>query len=384
MTGKEWNYWLCNIDGVGAKTIKKLLECVGTPEELFACRGEKLKEWGLLKNKAAQNFDESKRNLKKLMTGYHRLESLGIAFVTPEDETYPKRLESLYDKPYGLYVKGKLPEEAQKTAAIIGARACSSYGKEMAEYMGAELSRAGVQIVSGLASGIDVSGHKGALKAGGSTFGVLGNGVDFCYPEEHYLIYEEMQLRGGVLSEFPIGTAPRPGNFPMRNRIISGLSDVVIVIEARERSGSLITVDMALEQGKDVFALPGRVGDKLCEGCNRLIQNGAGILLEPDDILDFLQISHKKDTNLSNSNKIALATDENKVYSCLDFTPMHMEMIVKHTGFSIGKVMKCLLKLELSGFIKQTTPNYYSKTIEVAVHGEVFGDSRISCKSKNS
>lgn len=161
MTGKEWNYWLCNIDGIGAKTIKKLLEYFGTPEELFACSGEKLKEWGVLKKQAAYSFDESKKKLDKLVAEYHKLEERGIAFITPEDACYPKRLESLYDKPYGLYVKGSLPSEKLKTAAIIGARACSSYGREMAEYMASELSKAGVQIISGLASGIDVCGHRG-------------------------------------------------------------------------------------------------------------------------------------------------------------------------------------------------------------------------------
>lgn len=363
MTEKEAYYWVCSIQGIGARTIKKLVERLGEPTELFAYTGSQLLELGLMNKRMANAFDDSKKHLQEVLESYHKWKERGIEFITPKDDAYPKRLEALYDKPYSLYVKGSLPSDDRKAAAIIGARACSSYGREMAEYFAGELAKAGVQIISGLAFGIDACAHRGALKASGDTYGVLGNGVDFCYPEEHYLLYEEMQSSGGVLSEFPPGTIPRAGNFPMRNRIISGLSDVVIVIEAREKSGSLITVDMALEQGREVFALPGRVGDTLSAGCNRLIQSGAGMLLQPEDILDFLQIRPKKDTILSNSNKIALATEENKVYSCLDSTPTHMETVAKMTGLSISEVTTCLLKLELSGCIKQTVKNYYVKTI---------------------
>lgn len=225
--------------------------------------------------------------------------------------------------------------------------------------MAAELARAGVQIVSGLAYGIDGAGHAGALRAGGKTFGVLGCGIKICYPRENYGLYQKMAVQGGILSEFAPKEQPQPRNFPVRNRIISGLSDVILVIEARQKSGSLITAGLGLEQGKEIFALPGRVSDPLSEGCNRLIQEGAGILLTPDDVLEYFTLRNGKILRVHEKNKNGLAKKEKMVYSCLDLQPKGLEEIVTLSGLPVGECISVLLELELSGYIVETSHQYY-------------------------
>ena len=211
-----------------------------------------------------------------------------ISFITPFDSAYPERLKNIPNAPAGLYVMGKLPSESDITVAVIGARECSDYGRYVAERLGAFLGERGVTVVSGMARGIDGISQWAALESGGMSIGVLGCGVDICYPAKNRKLYDRLLKQGAVLSEYPTGTPPRPMNFPARNRIVSGLADAVVVIEARNKSGTLITVDMALEQGREVFVVPGRVTDGLSEGCNRLLKQGAGILLSPEELLEEL------------------------------------------------------------------------------------------------
>lgn len=217
--------------------------------------------------------------------------SRGIRYIGREDPEYPPGLLPHERMPRGLYVAGTLPDPGKKSVAIVGARACSAYGRAEARRFARELAAAGVQIISGLACGIDGCAHEGALEAGGATFAVLGCGVDICYPREHIGLYEQMKKQGGLLSEYPPGTPPLSHHFPVRNRIISGLADLVLVVEARLRSGSLITADYALEQGKSVWAVPGKNADPLSQGCNRLIAHGAGLAVSPADLLEELGIA---------------------------------------------------------------------------------------------
>ena len=215
------------------------------------------------------------------------LAQAGISFVSALEEGFPDKLREIPDPPFGIYYKGKMPGETEPAAAIIGARLASGYGREQARRFGRQISARGIAVISGMARGIDGIAQKAALDAGGKSYAVLGCGVDICYPEENRELYERLQQQGGVLSEYPPGMQPIAKLFPPRNRIISGLSDLVLVIEARKRSGTLITVDMALEQGREVYALPGRVSDALSDGCNRLIRQGAGPATCPQDILEF-------------------------------------------------------------------------------------------------
>ena len=226
------------------------------------------------------------------------------------------------------------------------------------------LAAAGVDIISGMAKGIDGTGQRAALNAGGKSYAVLGSGVDVCYPRDHIGLYMDIiEHGGGILSEFPPGTPPLAMNFPMRNRIISGLSDAVLVMEARVRSGSLITADMALEQGKDVYALPGPLDSPLSAGCNHLIQQGAGILLNPKNLLEEWGIETNvlcRNTEIKNEkNKKVLESTDDLVYSCVGLYPKNVDQIAQESRVEIRKLMSILVTLELQGYIREITKNYY-------------------------
>ena len=233
----------------------------------------------------------------------------------------------------------------------------------MALSFGEELAKNGFIIVSGMAKGVDGIAHRGALNGGGLTYAVLGCGPDICYPRENKGLYRDILKKGGILSEYPPGTMPLPIHFPARNRIISGLSDIVLVIEARERSGSLITADMALEQGRDVYALPGPVTSELSRGCNCLIKQGAEVLLSPDELLResgiWQRISKSDNSKNSLKNKIMLESTENLVYSKLDLYPKSKEKILQETGLGAAEVIRALVALELKGYIHEISKNYY-------------------------
>ncbi|MEY8351867.1 DNA-processing protein DprA [Lachnospiraceae bacterium 54-53] len=360
---REYLYWLCHIPVLGAVRIKRLHDRMGSYKGIHNIEGKELADSGLIKQSEVSVFDGYKQKLNAYRKELDGLGNKGIRFVTPHDEEYPKRLLSIYGYPMGIFYRGKLPDDGRPAAAVIGARNCTNYGKQMASSMAGELSGAGVQIISGLAWGIDGAGHRGALEAGGDTYGVLGCGINICYPRENYGLYERLTQCGGILTEFMPDEPPRPCNFPMRNRIISGLSDVILVMEAREKSGSLITASLGLEQGKEIFALPGRVNDPLSVGCNRLIREGAGVLLSPDDVLEYFRLQNGKILRVHEKNKNGLAKKEKMVYSCLDLQPKNLEEIISLSGLSVSDCMSTLLELEIKGRIVQTSHQYYGKKL---------------------
>ena len=276
------------------------------------------------------------------------------------DEEYPEQLRNYEDMPRKLYVRGRLPEAGKPAAAIVGARMCSSYGRMQAFRFARELSKAGVQILSGMAYGIDSEGHKGALEGGGTTFAVLGNGVDVCYPAGNRALYQRiLRENGGIISEYPPGTMARTYHFPARNRIISALSDVVLVVEAKEKSGSLITARCALEQGKAVYAVPGPVTEELSRGCHLLIYDGAGIAYSPEILLSEWGIIPEQSKKSMEKKKLGLATDLNMVYSCLDLRPKNPDDLIRETGLPPGKVNSLLLELELMGLAMEVGRHHY-------------------------
>lgn len=220
------------------------------------------------------------------------MERRKIRYVWAGERDYPKRLRQIEDPPFGIYVRGRLPEEKKPSVGIVGARMASAYGRRAARFFAGRLAAAGIQIVSGMARGIDGIAGRSALEEGHASFAVLGGGVDICYPEENRDLYEALGERGGLISEYRPGVKPENRFFPPRNRLISGLSDLILVVEAKDRSGTLITVDRALEQGKDVWAVPGRIEDCCSSGCNRLIRQGAGIALSPELILEALGVQN--------------------------------------------------------------------------------------------
>ena len=384
ITEKEYRYWLCHVPGFGAKKIMELLRHFGSAEavwrsdELSLARAmeQASEEHKLFRKGDLAQICSWMPNLDFFVQEYHKLEEKGIRFITPQDSLYPERLKSLYDMPQGLYVRGNMPGNERPAVAIVGARNCSHYGEEMAFVLAKELCGRGVDIISGMALGIDGAAHRGALSVG-CTYAVLGSGVDICYPRTNFDIFRQLgggqrqegrnldegeliDSKGGLLSEFPPGTQPHSSNFPLRNRIISGLADSVIVVEARFRSGSLITADQAIEQGRDVYAIPGRVTDPLSRGCNELIGQGAGIITDP---VDFVEKNFAKQDDCASKrkkNKIDLALTEEKVYSCLDFSPTHFCTIIHRTGFSAQDTAGILIQLKTRGLIVETSKNYYA------------------------
>ena len=367
----SYAHWLYNVPGVGRRTIQHLLAEKETPEAVYH---SSQKELELLlveipgKQKLAERIADSKRNWDIAKT-YDRLKENGIQFTCLGNETYPKRLAQIPDAPYGLYFRGKLPADERLSVAIIGARNCSEYGRRMAQHFGRELAMAGVQVISGMARGIDGISQKAALDADGYSLGVLGCGVDICYPAENRELYEMLCGQGGICSEYPPGTEPRNSLFPPRNRIISGLSDAVLVIEAKNRSGTLITVDMALEQGREIYALPGRVTDALSEGCNRLIQQGANVAFSAGDMLRSLtgRETGNFTKNESMSGKSFFSDIQKELLQNLEDTPQSPEMIRERMLLKYGKdislseLMNQLVKLSLMGYARQIGNSYFVK-----------------------
>lgn len=365
MTNEEYNYWLANIPQIGIKKIDGLLKYFGTAENIFKASMKGLESFastcaseGLRMLPADIDSLIRSRKPDLVRHNYAKLRDNGIYFVSREDKGYPSKLRAIYDAPFGLYYKGKLPGE-EKVLAIVGARECSPYGIEMARYLAGALAKQGVAIISGLARGIDAQAHQGTLAVTGTTYGVLGCGIDICYPRENIKLYMEIQKTGGILSEYAPGVKPLSGHFPMRNRIISGLSDGILVIEAKEKSGSLITVDMGLEQGKEIYALPGKITDRLSSGCNNLIKMGAKLVTTPYDILeDLYQNFLEKQSDNKKNNKI-LETYGKIVYASLCLEPKHIETIITETELPVECVLEQLLILELQGLVRQTLKNYY-------------------------
>lgn len=297
----------------------------------------------------------------------------GIQFVTEQDVTYPDRLRKMADRPYGLFIKGMLREELL-CVAIVGTRACSSYGGFMARQFGERLGAAGVCIVSGLAKGIDSIAQEAALQSGAWVLGVLGCGVDVCYPRENIDLYERIGRQGALLSEYIPGTQPNSFFFPARNRIISGLADCVLVVEAKEKSGSLITGDCALEQGKDLYAVPGRLTDTCSAGCNYLIKQGAGIVLSPEDLLEELLLLHRnrivaKQAAGQAEKEIKHFTQAEKaVFSVLDFYPQSLDVLEQALcsiyPMNLSELLHSLMRLTLIGKVEQVGGNFYCKKVD--------------------
>ena len=350
-------YWFANVKAISSRRKAEIRKMFHKIEDLYGMEEEKMISLGLTEKERRALIDSIKS--WEIEREYQKVLEKEIQCISVFHSDYPDKLKEIHSPPYMLYVKGKLPDKNKKTVAIVGARTCSHYGACMAKEFAKTLAKEGVQIVSGMARGIDSVSQRSALEAGGMSFGVLGSGVDVCYPKEEILLYSELTKRGGVLSELPIGTEPLKQNFPARNRIISGISDVILVMEAKEKSGSLITADMALEQGKDVYALPGPVNSILSRGCNMLIKQGADILLSPEDLLNDLGIEKTQGLENSELIKNSLETSEKLVYSCLDLYPQNLGDLMQKTRMSVADLLDVLINLELKGIIKEVSKNYY-------------------------
>lgn len=363
MTQEEYWYWLCNIQGLYQDGIKKLLKVFYDPAEIYKASEDMLVKSGCVDKRRAHDIVMSKNNLRSM----YRLDKLkkdGITFVYYGSNLYPEAFLTLEDKPYALYLKGRMPDPEFPSVGIVGARSCSGYGKEMALKCSQTLAINGIQIISGMAVGVDSYASRGALEAGGKTFVVLGSGIDVIYPQENIELYYQIILNGGgVMSEYPMGTAPIGWQFPHRNRLISALSDKLLIIEARKHSGTLTTAAYALAQGKDIYAVPGRITDPLSEGCNRLIADGAGLLLNPMDMVEqFYGESRLCNISDTKAEKTVLSNDHYaKINKALDYDSQTIEQIASKCFLPMEEVSACLTEMELMGMCSQVSQGLYAR-----------------------
>lgn len=356
---RPYEYWLASMHGISDKKKGQLREYMKSAKDVYYIEETELKMIDFL-TEEDRNALCIAQKITTFEKEWERLEAQGIWMVLDFEEQYPKRLAPLADRPYVIYGKGSLPDSDSTSIAIVGARNCTGYGELYAGKFAEALAGAGVQIISGLARGIDGAGQRGALTGGGKTYAVMGCGVDVCYPREHIGLYMDiLEHGGGILSELPPGTKPLSFHFPRRNRIISGLSDYVLVMEAKEKSGSLITADMALEQGRDVWALPGPLNSELSKGCNLLIRQGAGILISPEMLLADLELSNMNFLKNQTETKKMLETEENMVYSSVGLYPKSVAELIEETKIQAAEMIRLLVGLEIKGYIKEISKNYY-------------------------
>jgi len=366
---EELFHWIAlkQVSGVGAVLYKRLIENFTTPSAVFSADEEAL--WAVegISESVAKNiltfndFDSAKREIEKT-------EKDGVKILTLNDSDYPPLLLTIYDPPPVLYRKGKMDKDPYPLA-MVGTRNMTPYGKLVAERIAGALARIGITVVSGFARGVDATAHQAALIAGGRTIAVLGCGIDVIYPKEHRKLYDQILENGVIFSEFPMGTHPEPHYFPQRNRTISGLSLGCVVCEASTKSGSMITARFAMEQGREVFAVPGSIFSDTSKGVHYLLQSGAKLVGDIQDILKELlpQIKANKPQEAIFVTTVlkkipALVGDEEKLYTLLSLEPKQINTIIEESTLAPSVVSYCLLALELKGVVRQMGGQFFIRT----------------------
>ena len=391
----KYKFFMLSMKKIGNKAKKELVRAFHGEKGVYEAAEKDLLSCGILPERKAREFYQEMKNFD-LEQEFASFQKKQLSFVTCFSPDFPEALRHIYDAPYGLFYRGRLPEKGERIVAMVGARRCSAYGRLMAEEIAGALAQEGFSVVSGMARGIDRASHLGCLSKGGKSYAFLGCGADVCYPAGNRDIYDRLPQRGCIFSELLPGSAPLPQFFPPRNRLISGLSDAVVVLEAKERSGSLITADFALEQGKDVYALPGRVTDSMSVGTNGLISQGAGIICSAKDLIENLKgnfgVAQAADTSEQTDflpqaagtpgqtdflpqneayhtrgncainpakQKIILEKDESMVYSCFDFYAKGIDGVQEETGLPLPLLLAAIVHLCELGLIKEVFQNQY-------------------------
>jgi len=389
---KYW-IWLSALPGLGNRSKLQLLEHFSSPEEVYYADAEAAMTAGLARDQAERIADKSLERTDRILTECSKKE---IFVVTMEDAAYPNRLRNIFDPPVLLYGRGAMPLFDEEAAvAVVGTRKATPYGLHAAEELSYQMAREGALVVSGMAKGIDAAAHRGALRAGGFTAAVLGGGVDVVYPEANRRLYEDIAAAGVLLSEYAPGSEPEAWRFPARNRIISGLSVAALVVEAPEKSGALITANTALEQGRDVFAVPGPIDSPESRGCNQLIRSGAGLAGCAWDILSEFagryphRLRHRaerlpdlpeggaeevvpetapSDTLpvMSREQTAALTDDQLRVMRVLSAeTPLLTDEVAEGTELPVRRVLSALTVLEIDGFARQSGARRFVRAAEL-------------------
>jgi DNA processing protein len=338
--------------------FKKACGVFGGPAEVFKVKkAELLKVKGV--KKAALTVLANDPPFSAAEKEIDRAEKMGIKIICFDDDEYPDLLRSIYAPPIILYLRGKYDCLNLHCTAIVGSRAATAYGLKIARQMAAGLTHRGMMVVSGMALGVDTSAHQGALEAGGPTIAVLGCGVDVVYPRQNSRLYRHIINNGLVISEYPLGTPPEGFRFPARNRIISGMAFGVLVVEAAKKSGSLITARMALEEGREVFAIPGRVDSFKSAGTHRLLQEGAKLVHSVDDVLEEIVVTSRQPqptapnpATSTKSGRSDISEEEALVLSLLDAYPISVDNLIRKSGLSAAKINELLLLLEIKELIE--------------------------------
>ena len=378
MSHHHLKYWLAlkQIEGIGNVGYKNLVDALGTPEAVFHAPINDLMAIPGIGKKGISRI-KSFNDWRKIETELEVAEKTNVNIITYKDDVYPRALLHIYDFPPILYVKGTL-KRAGVHIAVVGSRMASTYGKYSTEKLCRALAFYGVTVVSGMARGIDSAAHRGAIAGKGRTIAVLGCGLDIIYPPENEKLYHDIPAHGAVVTEFPFGTPPNAPNFPVRNRIISGMSLGVVVVEATDKSGSLITARIAGEQGREVFAVPGSIDSAGSKGTNKLIKEGAKLVESVQDILEEIAPQIEKynadadidvektyhvDPVLKKSlqDKHDLSTDEVTIWNAISSKPIDVNAIIRSTGWNAGKVLNVLMQLELKELIKQLPGKMFTR-----------------------
>ena len=368
----QWREWLAlrSVRGVGNVSFRMLLERFDSPQAVFAASVARLTDAGFQPAvaRAIVSFDQWGAVDAEL----EQIVRAGVRLVTQADSEYPKNLTHIHDPPPFVYIRGSLEPQDQVAVAIVGARSASPYGRDVTRQLARDLAHRRVTVVSGLARGIDAEAHRAALEAGGRTIGVLGSGLDVLYPSEHRRLAQDMTQHGAVISEFALGSQPEAGNFPYRNRVISGLSLGTVVIEAAEKSGSLITARCALEQNREVFAVPGHITASRSRGPHDLIKQGAKLVESVEDILVEIAPTvparaEAQDGTGAVSGQpglsaiAALEPDEELLVKLFDGEPLHVNVLIARSGLGPARVLEVLLGLELKGMVSQLPGTHFTR-----------------------
>jgi DNA protecting protein DprA len=352
-----YNYWL-STTGIGNRRINQVVGCLGSAAAAWGAGREELCSIEGIRPEDADKIIECKDE-DRLYKEIKKIESVGIRLISVDDSEYPQNLKNIFDPPLILYSKGKF-KTCSRNIAIVGSRKCTPYGREVARKFARLLAGAGIGIISGMARGIDTEAHLGALDVDGFTCAVLGCGCDVVYPPENKRLMMDIEVRGSILSEYPPNTMPLAYNFPARNRIISGISDGILVVEADEKSGALITVNYGLEQGRDIFSVPGSILSRLSKGTNLLIRDGAKIVVCVEDILS--EIGFDISTGRHEENMPSLTNREKIVADIINDSPIYIDDLIERMSLKVSEINSVLTSLELKGVVKVLPGKYIVRT----------------------
>ncbi len=356
LKNSEIRDWLAlkAIPGVTNNLYKRLIEEFGSPEEVLKAEEKDLARVPEIRRDVVRAILGKRVDVAKEL---ELIKKHSIDIITLNDESYPESLKAIYDPPPLLYVKGKIKRKDKNAIAIVGSRRATTYGRLTAQRFSSQLAAQGITIVSGMARGIDSEAHKGALAVGGRTIAVLGCGIDVVYPPENRALEEKIASSGAVITEFSFGTRPFTGNFPKRNRIISGLSIGVVIVEAAQRSGALITARLALEQGREVFAVPGSTTSPYSKGTHNLIKEGAKLVENIDDILEelepLIEIRKQKGKEIKGFPRPLLSREEEVIYNLITQEPKHIDLLIQKSRLSAQRAIVVLTNLQIKGLIKE-------------------------------